>query len=65
VHFIHVPSVESTSTPLLLIHTYPGSFADFLDMISPLTDPVAHGGQTEDSFSVVIPSIPGFGFSTR
>ncbi|QNE22574.1 epoxide hydrolase [Kribbella qitaiheensis] len=64
VHFIHVPSVEADATPLLLIHTYPGSFVDFLDMIGPLTDPVAYGGKAEDAFSVVVPSIPGFGFST-
>ena len=64
VHFIHVPSAEADATPLLLIHTYPGSFVDFLDMIGPLTDPVAHGGRAEDAFSVVVPSIPGFGFST-
>ncbi|MHA6779991.1 epoxide hydrolase family protein [Pseudonocardia saturnea] len=64
VHFLHVPSVEADATPLLLVHTYPGSFADFLDMIGPLTDPVAHGGKAEDAFSVVVPSIPGFGFST-
>jgi epoxide hydrolase len=64
VHFIHVPSAVEGATPLLLIHTYPGSFIDFLDMIGPLTDPVAHGGRPEDAFSVVVPSIPGFGFST-
>ncbi len=64
IHFIHVRSAESDATPLLLTHTYPGSFADFLDMIEPLTDPVAHGGRAEDAFHVVIPSIPGFGFST-
>jgi pimeloyl-ACP methyl ester carboxylesterase len=64
VHFLHVPSVEKNSTPLLLVHTYPGSFVDYLDMIGPLTDPVAHGGKAEDAFSVVIPSMPGFGFST-
>ena len=64
VHFIHVPSAEPDATPLLLIHTYPGSFVDFLDMIGPLTDPVAHGGRAEDAFSVVVPSLPGFGFST-
>ncbi|MFC0627828.1 epoxide hydrolase family protein [Kribbella deserti] len=64
VHFLHVPSAEADATPLLLIHTYPGSFVDFLDMIGPLTDPVAHGGDAADAFSVVVPSIPGFGFST-
>ena len=64
VHFIHAPSAEKNATPLLLLHTYPGSFVDFLDLIGPLTDPVAHGGQAEDAFSVVVPSMPGFGFST-
>ena len=64
IHFIHVRSAEPGATPLLLTHTYPGSFVDFLDMIEPLTDPVAHGGRPEDAFHVVIPSIPGFGFST-
>ena len=63
VHFLHVPSAEPEATPLLLVHTYPGSFVDFLGMIGPLTDPVAHGGKAEDAFSVVVPSIPGFGFS--
>lgn len=64
IHFIHVPSAEPEATPLLLAHSTPGSFAEFLDMIGPLTDPVAHGGRAEDAFSVVVPSIPGFGFST-
>jgi epoxide hydrolase len=64
VHFLHVPSAVEGATPLLLLHTYPGSFVDFLDMIGPLTDPVAYGGSESDAFSVVVPSIPGFGFST-
>ena len=64
VHFIHVRSKEANATPLLLAHTYPGSFAEFLDMIGPLTDPVVHGGRAEDAFHLVIPSMPGFGFST-
>ncbi|WP_410793445.1 epoxide hydrolase family protein [Kribbella sp. C-35] len=64
VHFIHVPSAVEGATPLLLLHTYPGSFVDFLDMIGPLTDPVAYGGSAEDAFSVVVPSMPGFAFST-
>src|SRR5690242_10144647 len=55
IHFLHVPSPVENATPLLLVHSWPGSFADFLDMIEPL---VAGG------FSVVVPSIPGFGFST-
>jgi Predicted hydrolases or acyltransferases (alpha/beta hydrolase superfamily) len=61
--FIHVVSPHPGATPLLLAHTYPGSSADFLDLIEPLVDPVAHGGRAEDAFSVVIPDAPGFGFS--
>ena len=64
VHALHVPSAEPAATALLLAHSYPGSFLDFLDMIGPLTDPVAHGGRAADAFSVVVPSMPGFGFST-
>jgi pimeloyl-ACP methyl ester carboxylesterase len=64
IHFIHVRSGVPNATPLLLVHSYPGSVLDFLDMIEPLTDPAAHGGRPEDAFHVVIPSIPGFGFST-
>ncbi|WP_423463433.1 epoxide hydrolase family protein [Promicromonospora sp. MS192] len=64
VHFLHVRSAEPGARALVLTHTYPGSFLDFVDMIGPLTDPVAHGGRAEDAFHVVIPSIPGFGFST-
>jgi pimeloyl-ACP methyl ester carboxylesterase len=64
IHFVHVRSVVEDATPIVLAHTYPGSFADFLDVIGPLTDPVAHGGRAEDAFHVVIPSVPGFGFST-
>src|SRR5919112_38071 len=64
IHFVNVPSKVEGATPLLLLHTYPGSFAEFLDVIGPLADPVAHGGRAEDAFSVVVPSMPGFGFST-
>lgn len=63
-HFVHVRSAVPGATPLLLAHTYPGSFLEFLPMIDALTDPVAHGGRAEDAFDVVIPSMPGFGFST-
>jgi pimeloyl-ACP methyl ester carboxylesterase len=63
-HFLHVRSVHADATPLLLAHTYPGSVLDFLDMIDPLVDPVGHGGRPEDAFHLVIPSMPGFGFST-
>jgi pimeloyl-ACP methyl ester carboxylesterase len=64
VHFVHARSKAPNATPLLLAHTYPGSFAEFLDMIDPLTDPVSHGGRVEDAFDVVIPSMPGFALST-
>ncbi len=64
VHFVHVRSAREDARPLLLLHTYPGSFAEFLDMIGPLTDPESHGGRAEDAFHVVVPSMPGFGFST-
>lgn len=63
VHFIHVKSAEKNATPLLLIHGWPGSIVEFLDVIGPLTNPVAHGGKAEDAFDVVVPSLPGFAFS--
>jgi pimeloyl-ACP methyl ester carboxylesterase len=63
VHFIHVKSKEKNATPLLLIHGWPGSIVEFLGVIDQLTDPVAHGGKPGDVFDVVIPSLPGFGFS--
>jgi len=64
VHFVHVRSAHEDATPVLLLHTYPGSFSEFLDMIGPLTDPEAYGGRAEDAFHVVVPDMPGFGFST-
>jgi pimeloyl-ACP methyl ester carboxylesterase len=63
-HFIHVCSEVPGARPLLLAHTYPGSVLDYLDLIEALTDPEAHGGRAEDAFHVVVPSMPGFGFST-
>lgn len=63
VHFLHVRSPESDALPLILTHGWPGSIVEFLDVIGPLTDPRAHGGDPADAFSVVVPSIPGFGFS--
>jgi pimeloyl-ACP methyl ester carboxylesterase len=63
VHFLHVRSAEPDATPLLLTHGWPGTSAEFLDVIEPLTDPVRHGGAPGDAFHLVIPSIPGFGFS--
>lgn len=64
IHFLHVRSPEPEALPLLLIHGWPGSVVEFLEMIGPLTDPRAMGGDPADAFHVVVPSIPGFGFST-
>ncbi|MEV6678214.1 epoxide hydrolase family protein [Streptomyces erythrochromogenes] len=64
VHFLHVRSPEPGATPLVLLHGWPGSVADFLDVIGPLSDPRAHGGEPTEAFHLVIPSLPGFGFST-
>ncbi|MEU4191321.1 epoxide hydrolase family protein [Kribbella sp. NPDC026611] len=63
IYFLHIRSAEPDALPLLLTHGWPGSVAEFLDVIGPLTDPVAHGGSAADAFHVVIPSLPGFGFS--
>jgi epoxide hydrolase len=62
-HFVHVRSRQEDATPLLLIHGWPGSIVEFLHQVAPLTDPLGHGGTAEDAFHVVIPSLPGFGFS--
>ena len=64
IHFLHVRSAEPDALPLLLLHGWPGSFTEFVDLIGPLTDPRAHGGQAVDAFHLVIPSVPGYGFST-
>ncbi|MEU7135962.1 epoxide hydrolase family protein [Streptomyces sp. NPDC046261] len=64
IHFLHVRSPEPDATPLMLLHGWPGSVADFLDTISPLTNPRAHGADPGDAFHLVVPSLPGFGFST-
>ncbi len=64
IHFLHVRSPEPDATPLLLSHGWPGGFLEFADVIGPLTDPAAHGGDPADAFHLVIPSIPGYGFST-
>ncbi|MFI6996355.1 epoxide hydrolase family protein [Nocardia sp. NPDC050175] len=63
VHFLHVRSPEPDATPLILTHGWPSTPADFLDILGPLTDPRAHGGNPADAFHVVAPSVPGFGFS--
>lgn len=63
VHFLHVVSPEPDATPVLLTHGWPGSIVEFLDVIGPLTDPRAYGGDPADALTVVVPSIPGYGFS--
>ena len=65
IHFLHVPSPHPGALPIILTHGWPGSFVEFLDIIDPLTDPVRHGGSSRDAFHVVIPSLPGFGFSDK
>ena len=65
IHFIHQRSPVEDATPLLISHGWPGSFLEFMKVIGPLTDPVAHGGRAGDAFHVVVPSIPGFGFSDK
>jgi pimeloyl-ACP methyl ester carboxylesterase len=63
IHFIHVRSPERGATPLVMTHGWPGSVLEFLDVIGPLIDPVAHGGEAADAFDLVIPALPGYGFS--
>jgi pimeloyl-ACP methyl ester carboxylesterase len=65
IHFIHVKSRNPNALPLILTHGWPGSIVEFMKIIGPLTDPVAFGGKIEDSFDVVVPSLPGFGFSGK
>ena len=63
VHFIHVRSRHENALPLIITHGWPGSVIELLGAVGPLTDPAAHGGRTEDAFDLVIPSLPGYGFS--
>ena len=63
VQFLHLRSAQPDATPLLLLHGWPGSIVEFLDLIGPLTDPAAYGGDAADAFHLVIPSLPGYGFS--
>lgn len=63
VHFLHIRSAVEGAKPLMLIHGWPGSIVEFLHLIGPLTDPAAHGGDPADAFHLVIPTLPGFGFS--
>jgi len=63
IHFIHVESAHKDALPLIMTHGWPGSVVELLETIGPLTDPTAHGGRAEDAFHLVLPSIPGYGFS--
>jgi pimeloyl-ACP methyl ester carboxylesterase len=65
IHFIHVRSEHDDALPLILTHGWPGSFIELLNVIGPLTNPTAHGGSAADAFHVVIPSMPGYGFSDK
>jgi pimeloyl-ACP methyl ester carboxylesterase len=65
IHFIHVRSRHANALPLIVTHGWPGSIIEQLKIIGPLTDPTAHGGRAEDAFDIVIPSLPGYGFSGR
>src|SRR5436309_7636086 len=63
VHFIHVRSEHEDALPLIMTHGWPGSVMEMIDSVGPLTDPTAHGGSAEDAFHLVLPSLPGYGFS--
>jgi hypothetical protein len=63
IHFIHVRSRHEDALPLIMTHGWPGSVVELLDAVGPLTDPTAHGGSAEDAFHLVLPSVPGYGFS--
>ena len=65
IHFIHVRSRHQNALPVIITHGWPGSVIEQLKVIGPLTDPTAHGGSAEDAFDVVIPSLPGYGFSGK
>ena len=65
IDFLHVRSPEANATPLVMTHGWPGSVLEFRKVIGPLTDPAAHGGDTSQAFHLVIPVLPGFGFSAK
>jgi len=65
VHFIHVESRHENALPLIMTHGWPGSVIELLETVGPLTDPTAHGGTAEDAFHLVLPSVPGYGFSGK
>ena len=65
IHFIHVRSAHPNALPLIITHGWPGSIIEMLNVIGPLTDPTAYGGDAEDAFDVVVPSMPGYGYSGK
>src|SRR5215204_5406997 len=65
IHFLHVRSPHEHALPLIITHGWPGSVIEMLNVIGPLTDPTAHGGDAADAFDVVVPSMPGYGFSGK
>ena len=65
IHFIHVKSPHANALPLIITHGWPGSVLELLGTAGPLTDPTAHGGTASDAFDLVLPSLPGFGFSAE
>ena len=65
IHFVHVKSRHPNALPIIITHGWPGSFIEMLNVIGPLTDPTAHGGRPEDAFDVVVPSMPGYGYSAK
>ncbi len=65
IHFIHVKSPHPDALPLIMTHGWPGSVIELLEVVGPLTDPTAHGGRAEDAFDLVLPSLPGYGFSSE
>src|SRR5215210_2886420 len=65
IHFIHVRSRHENALPLIMTHGWPGSVIELLETVGPLTDPTAHGGTPEDAFDLVLPSLPGYGFSSE
>ncbi len=65
IHFIHVKSPHADALPLIMTHGWPGSVIELLEAVGPLTDPTAHGGKAEDAFDLVLPSLPGYGFSSE
>ncbi len=65
IHFIHVRSRHPNALPLIVTHGWPGSVIEQMKIIDPLTNPTAHGGKAEDAFDIVVPSLPGYGFSGK